>query len=152
MFTVSMRTDENLMTTEVLSQLQSCGVSSGRIDIGALREALHHVIEHCAFSFVVQIFCGHEITVASFRLAVDPCDQLPTIELRLPVLHGIPHHSAHGTTGLTTFVICETDDCHSHHRFRSAISRTAVRMSARSCRTSVRLITVILPMCASVTN
>ena len=56
-FTVSMRTYENLMTTEVLSQLQSCGVSSGRINIGALRKALHHVVEHRTVRFMVQRFC-----------------------------------------------------------------------------------------------
>ena len=32
-FTVCMRTDENFMTTEIFSQLQSCGVRNSRIDI-----------------------------------------------------------------------------------------------------------------------
>ena len=56
-FTVCMRTDENLMTTEILSQLQSCGVSNSGIDIGALWEALHHVVEHRTVRFMVQRFC-----------------------------------------------------------------------------------------------
>ena len=57
MFSVCVSTDKDFMTTEVLSQLQSCGVSSGRINIGALRKALHHVVEHRTVRFMVQRFC-----------------------------------------------------------------------------------------------
>ena len=152
MFLVCVGTDQNFVSLIVLSQLQSRGVSSGRIDVGSFREALHHVIEHRAFGFVMQIFRGHEITVDSFRLAVDAGDQLPTIMFRFPVLSCVSHHRTHATTCLTTFVIREAYDCHGHHRCLSAISRTAVRMSARSCRTSLRLMTVTFPMCASVTS
>ncbi len=55
--TVRVSTDENFMSTEILSQLQSCGVSSGRINIGTLREALHHVVEQFTVRFMVQRFC-----------------------------------------------------------------------------------------------
>ena len=150
--TVCVRAHQDFMTGEVLNQFLCRCVCDCRIDISALWKALHHVIEHSAFGFMVQILGSHEVTVGCFRLTVDSCDQLPTIMFRLPVLGSVSHHRTHAATSLTTFVICETYDCHGHHRFRSAISRTVVRMSARSCRTSLRLTTVIFPMCASVTS
>ena len=152
MLTVSMRTHQDFIVCEVLSQLQSCSMSDGGIYLFAFWKALHHVIEHSAFGFVVQILGGHEITVDCFRLTVDPCDQLSTIMFCLPLLSGVSHHRTHATTSLTSFVICEANDRHGHHRFLSAISRTSVRISARSCLTSLRLTTVILPICASVTS
>lgn len=57
MLTVGMRTDKNFMTTEILSQLLRRRMCNRRIDIGALREALHHVVEHRTVRFMVQLFC-----------------------------------------------------------------------------------------------
>lgn len=57
MLTVRMRTHQNFMTTEILSQLLRRRMCNRRIDIGALWEALHHVVEHRTVRFMVQLFC-----------------------------------------------------------------------------------------------
>ena len=112
MVAVGMSADQNLVARVVLSQLESGCVSSQRIYILTFREALYHVIEQNAVSFVVEIFRCHEIPVDSFRSAVDTCDELLTIEHGLLILHDIVHHRAHATLGLTSGVVCEVDNCH----------------------------------------
>ena len=57
MLTVRMRTHQNFMTTEILSQLLRRRMCNRGIDIGALWEALHHVVEHRTVRFMVQLFC-----------------------------------------------------------------------------------------------
>ena len=56
-FTVCVRTHQNFMTTEILSQLLRRRMCNRRIDISALWEALHHVVEHRTVRFMVQLFC-----------------------------------------------------------------------------------------------
>ena len=97
MVSVGVSADQNFMTGVVLCQLESCGVSSQRINILALREALDHVIEQNTDGFVVEIFRCHEISVDSLRSAVDTCDQLLTVEHSLLILHDIVHHRAHAS-------------------------------------------------------
>ena len=129
---VSVGGNDELVVLPLPRQFQSDFVCFLRRNVFLRVEGLHEVKIHFAVAFVVLQLRADELRAAGFRLAVDPCDQLPTIMFRLPVLGSVSHHRTHATFGLTSFVICEAYDCHGHHRFRSAISRTAVRMSARS--------------------
>ena len=55
--TVCVRTDENLVSLKVFSQLLRRHMCDCRIDISALWEALHHVVEQFTVRFMVQRFC-----------------------------------------------------------------------------------------------
>ena len=151
-FPVCVGADQDFISLIVLSQLQCRRMGGDRVDCFAFREALHHVIEQHAAGFVMQPLGGHEVRIDRFRLAVDACDQPLPIELGFLVLHGVPHHGSHASGGLSSLVVSETNNGHSHHRFRSRISRTAAQSSENAWRTPSRLITVIRPMCARVTS
>ena len=122
---VCVGTDQNFVTLVVLGQLQRRRVRGDRADRFAFREALHHVVEQHTVRFVIEPLSSHEVSVDRFRLAVDACDQPLTIELCFLVLHGVAHHGAHASGGLSPLVVGEADDRHSHHRFRSRIDRIA---------------------------
>ena len=111
-FPVCVGADQNFIALIVLSQLQRRRMSGDRIDHFAFGEALHHVVEQHAVGFVMQPLGGHEVRVDRFRLAVDACDQLLTVTLGFLVLHGVPHHGSHATSGLTPLVVGEADDRH----------------------------------------
>ena len=111
-FPVCVGADQNFIALIVLSQLQRRRMSRDRIDRFALREALHHVVEEYAVGFVMQPLGGHEVRVDRFRLAVDACDQPLSFKLGFLVLHGVPHHGSHATSGLTPLVVGEADDRH----------------------------------------
>ena len=53
-FSLGMGTHQNFMSIKILSQIQSRGVSNGRIDVRTFRETLHHVVEHRTVRFMVQ--------------------------------------------------------------------------------------------------
>ena len=151
-FPVCVGADQNFIALIVLSQLQCRCMGGDRIDRFAFWKALHHVVEQHTVGFVMQPLGGHEVRVDRFRLAIDACDQLLTVTLGFLALHGVPHHSSHASGGLSSLVVSETNNGHSHHRFRSRISRTAAQSSENAWRTLSRLITVIRPMCARVTS
>ena len=111
-FPVCVGADQDFIALIVLSQLQCRRMSGDRIDRFAFWKALHHVVEQHAVGFVMQPLGGHEVRVDRFRLAVDACDQLLTVTLGFLVLHGVPHHGSHASSGLSSLVVSEADDRH----------------------------------------
>lgn len=108
-FPVCVGADQNFIALIVLSQLQRRRMSGGRVDHFAFGEALHHVVEQHAVGFVMQPLGGHEVRIDRFQLAVDACDQLLTVTLGFLVLHGVPHHGSHASSGLSSFVVSEAN-------------------------------------------
>ena len=53
-FAVDVRADQNFTTLEVSCQLPCCFVRRARVNVCALREALHHVVKHHATFLMVQ--------------------------------------------------------------------------------------------------
>lgn len=111
-FPVCVGADQNFIPLIVLSQFQRRRMSGDRVDRLAFWEALHHMVEQHAVGFVMQPFGGHEVRVDRFQLAVDACDQPLPIELGFLVLHGVPHHSSHASSGLAPLVVSEADNRH----------------------------------------
>ena len=112
-FPVCVGADQNFIALIVLSQLQCRCMGGDRVDHFAFGEALHHVVEQHAVSFVMQPLGSHEVRVDRFRLAVDACNQLLPLKLSFLVLHGVPHHGSHTSVGLAPLVIGEADNRHS---------------------------------------
>ena len=81
-FAVNVRADQHLAALKISRQLTSCLVCCARIDIRALREALHHVIEHHAAVLVVQQLRTQELVERRFRLTADAADELLSIPER----------------------------------------------------------------------
>ena len=74
-FAVNVRTDQYLTALEVFCQ-PPCGfVRRTRINVCALREALHHVVEHYTTVLVVQQLRTEEFVERCFRLAADAADE-----------------------------------------------------------------------------
>ena len=151
-FPVCVCTDQDFIPFVVLSQLQCRRVGGDRVDRFVFRETLHHVVEHRAALLVVEPLGGHKVRVGRFRLTVDPGDQPPAFDLSFLVPHGVAHHGTHAAGGLSSLVVGEADDGHSHHRFRSRIIRTMPQSSENDRYTLSRLTTVTRPMCARVTS
>ena len=112
-FPVCVGADKDFIALIVFGQLQRGRVSGDRVDCFAFWEALYHVVEQHTVGFVVKPLGGHEICVDRFRLTVDACNQPLPLELRLLILHGVPHHGTHAPVALSPLVVSEADDCHS---------------------------------------
>ena len=81
-FPVNVRTDQYLTALEVFCQ-PPCGfVRRARVNVCALREALHHVIEHHAAVLVVQQLCTQKLIERCFRLTANAADELLSIPER----------------------------------------------------------------------
>ena len=74
-FAVDVRADQHLATLEVSSKPACCLVCCARINVCALREALHHVVEHYTTVLVVQQLRTEEFVERCFRLAADAADE-----------------------------------------------------------------------------
>ena len=111
-FTVGVRADQHLAALEVFCQ-PPCGfVRRARVNVCALREALHHVVEHHAAVLVVQELRTQEFVECGFRLTVNTADELLPIPERLAELRNIAHDTFHAAARLRSlFVIHEMDDC-----------------------------------------
>ena len=111
-FTVGVRADQHLAALKISRQLTSCLVCCARIDIRALREALHHVIEHHAAVLVVQQLRTQEFVERCFRLTANAADELLSIPERLTEFGNVAHDTFHTPARLRPlFVIHEMDDC-----------------------------------------
>ena len=81
-FAVNVRADQNFTAVEVFCQ-PPCGfVRRARVNVCALREALHHVIKHHAAVFVVQQLRTQKFVECRFRLTVNTADELLSIPER----------------------------------------------------------------------
>ena len=126
-------THQNLAAFEVSSKPACRLVCCARIDVRALRETLHHVIEHHSAVFVVQQLRTQELVERRFRLAADAADELLTVPEGLARLRYISHHAFHAAACLRTlFVVHEMDDC-DFATPPSCISRRDVLILENSC-------------------
>ena len=137
-FTVGVRADQHLAALEVFCQ-PPCGfVRRARVNVCALREALHHVIEHHATVFVVQQLRTEEFIERGFQLAANAADELLTIPEGFARLRHISHDTLHTAARLRAFfVIHEVDDC-DFATPPSCNFRRAVLILANSCTAESR--------------
>ena len=148
-FAVDVRADQNFTTLEVSCQLPCCFVRRARVNVCALREALHHVIKHHAAVFVVQQLRTQKLVERRFRLTADAADKLLSIPERFIHLRHIPHDTFHAPARLRTlFIVHEMDDCDLTAP-PSCISRRAVLIFANSCAAESKLANCTLPIFAS---
>ena len=138
-FTVNVGADQHLATFKISCQ-PPCGfVRRARVNVCALREALHHVIKHHAAVFMVQQLRTQEFVERRFRLATDPADELLTVPKRLAELGNIAHDTFHAAACLCAFlVVYEMDDC-DFPRPPSCICRRVTLIFANSCAAVSRL-------------
>ena len=140
MLSVGVRADQHLTVLEVSGELDCGGVRDLRIDVSALREALHHVVEHHTVLLAVELLRAHEVIVDGFGAAVDPGDQTLSVERYLVLALGVLHHRRHARAVLTALVVAERHDCHvrltSHARPRRRPPRRSSRARARRRRDS----------------
>ena len=92
---VNVRADQNFTALKISSKSACCFVRRARVNVRALRETLHHVIEHHAAIFVVQQLRTEEFIERGFRLAANAADELLSIPERFIFLCHIPHHAFH---------------------------------------------------------
>ena len=111
-FAVNVRADQNLTAVEVSSKSVRCFVCRARVDACALRETLHHVVEHHTAVLVVQQLRTQEFVECGFRLTVNTADEWLFIPERLIYLRHIPHDTFQAPARLRPrFVVYEMDDC-----------------------------------------
>ena len=148
-FAVNVGADQNFTALELFCQ-PPCGfVRRARVNICALREALHHVIKHHAAVFVVQQLRTQKLVERRFRLTANAADELLTIPEGFARLRHISHHAFHAAARLRTlFVIHEMDDC-DFALPPSCRVLNAVLIFANSCAATSRLANCTLPMFAS---
>ena len=148
-FSVDMRTDQHLAALEISGKLPCCFVRCARVNVCALREALHHVVKHHAAILVVQQLRTQKLIERGFRLAANAADELLTVPERFIHLRHIPHDAFHAAARLRTlFVVHEMDDC-DFPRPPSCSSRRVTLIFANSCAAVSRLANCTLPMFAS---
>ena len=148
-FTVGVRADQHLAALKISRQLTSCLVCCARIDIRALREALHHVIEHHAAVLVVQQLRTQKLIERGFRLAANAADELLSIPEGFACLRHISHDTFHAAACLRAFlVVYEMDDCDLPAP-PSCNSRRAVLILENSCTAESKLANCTLPIFAS---
>ena len=148
-FTVGMRTDQNLAALEISGEPACCFVRCARINVRTFREALHHVIKHHAAVFVVQQLRTQKFVERRFRLAADPADELLTVPKCLAELGNIAHDTFHAAARLRTlFIVHEMDDC-DFATPPSCIFLRAVLILENSCTAESKLANCTLPMFAS---
>ena len=94
-FAVNVRADQNLTAVEVSSKSVRCFVCRARVDACALRETLHHVVEHHTAVFVVQQLRTQKLVERRFWLTADAADELLSIPERFIHLRHIPHDTFH---------------------------------------------------------
>ena len=112
MFAVGVGADKDFTALEVSGKPACRFVRCARVDACALRETLHHVVEHHAAILVVQQLRTEEFIERGFRLAANAADELLSIPERLAHLRHVPHHAFHAVARLRTlFVVHEMDDC-----------------------------------------
>ena len=94
-FAVDVRADQNFTTLEVSCQLPCCFVRRARVNVCALREALHHVVKHHAAILAVQQLRTQKFVECRFRLTADSADELLTIPEGFARLRHISHDTFH---------------------------------------------------------
>ena len=148
-FAVSVCADQNFTALEVSGKPACRFVRCARVDACALRETLHHVVEHHAAILVVQQLRTEEFIERGFRLAANAADELLTIPEGFARLRHISHDTFHAAARLRTlFVVHEMDDC-DFAAPPSCNSRRAMLILANSCAAESRLANCTLPMFAS---
>ena len=148
-FAVNVGADQNFTALEVFCQ-PPCGfVRRARVNICALREALHHVIKHHAAVFVVQQLRTQKLVERRFRLTANAADELLSIPERLTEFGNVAHDTFHTPARLRPlFIIHEMDDC-DFATPPSCIFLRAVLILENSCTAESKLANCTLPMFAS---
>ena len=144
-----MGADQNLIVLKPLCQFQCTVVSCDWINCFTLREALHHVIEHCAVRLMVEQLGAQEVVIDTFGTTVDAGDQSQFAIARFHFPLNILHHQSHAAATLSSFVVGEVYDCDTYHLRYSCSARTAALMFASPSATLSRYTTVICFMFAS---
>ena len=148
-FSVGVRADQHLAALEISGKLPCCFVRCARVDACALRETLHHVVEHHTAVLVVQQLRTQEFVECGFQLTVNTADELLPIPERLAELGNIAHDTFHAAARLRTlFIVHEMDDC-DFATPPSCNFRRAVLILANSCDAVSRLANCTLPIFAS---
>ncbi len=80
---VGMGTDQHLASREILGQFHCRGVRRDRVDIGALREGMHHVEEQRAAVLVIEELGAEKIIIGSPHALTRACP--------CPVVFVLPH-------------------------------------------------------------
>ena len=148
-FAVNVGADQHLAALEISGEPACRLMRCARVDISALRKALHHVVEHHAAIFVVQQLRTQKLVERRFWLTADAADELLSIPERFIHLRHIPHDTFHAPARLRAFfVVHEMDDC-DFPRPSSCSSRRVTLIFANSCAAVSRLANCTLPMFAS---
>ena len=148
-FAVGVSADEDFAALKVSGKLPRRFVRCARVNICALREALHHVIKHHAAVFVVQQLRTQKLVERRFRLTANAADELLTIPEGFARLRHISHDTFHTPARLRPlFVIHEMDDC-DFVAPPSWSSRRTVLILENSCTAESKLANCTLPMFAS---
>ena len=148
-FTVGVGADKDFTALKV-SGKPPCGfVRRARVNVCALREALHHVVKLDTAVLVVQQLRTQEFIECCFWLAANTADELLPAPECLAELGNIAHDTFHAAACLCAFfVIHEMDDC-DFPRPPSCICRRVTLIFANSCAAVSRLASCTLPMFAS---
>ena len=148
-FTVNVGADQHLATFKISCQ-PPCGfVRRARVNVCALREALHHVIKHHATFLMVQQLRTQKLIERCFRLTANAADELLSIPEGFARLRHISHDTFHTPARLRPlFVIHEMDDC-DFATPPSCIFLRAVLILENSCTAESKLANCTLPMFAS---
>ena len=137
-FAVGVGADKDFTALEVSGKPACRFVRCARVDACALRETLHHVVEHHTAVLVVQQLRTEKFVEHRFRLAANAADKLLSIPERLARLRYIPHDAFHAAACLRTlFVVHEVDDC-DFATPPSCNFRRAVLILANSCTAESR--------------
>ena len=94
-FAVGVGADEDFTALKVSGKLPRRFMDCVRVNVRALRETLHHVVEHHTTVLVMQELRTQKLVERRFRLAADAADELLSIPERFIFLCHIPHHAFH---------------------------------------------------------
>ena len=109
---IGVRCNDDFVVLPLLRQLQSNGVCFLWCDVFLRVEGLHEMKIHFAGTLAVLKFGADELGVANLRLAVDSCDQLPTIGLDFLLLHDVVQRCRQSGTALSFRTVDWRDRCH----------------------------------------
>ena len=111
-FAVGVGADEDFTALEIPGKLPRRFVRRAQVNVRALRETLHHVVEHHAAVFVVQQLRTQKLIERCFRLTANAADELLSIPERLTEFGNVAHDTFHTPARLRSlFVVHEMDDC-----------------------------------------
>ena len=122
MVAVGMSADQHLPSLETLTKLHRCSVYRDGIDIGPLREGLHHVEEQNFVILMVEQLRTEKIVIDALGPTVDSADQRLPLPQRFFLPLCVRHDRRHAGAVLPPGVIRKADDGYFVHLPRSAAS------------------------------